>query len=199
MNLYLWDSCGMSKMKEPYKPDWPFNSPHWSPHKSFTFSSGNLVWNQHIFFLSLRHYLRMYRYWKRKFLLAPSWEWKGFVSDRFLLFCETNISNLFLKLCNNFLVLLLCFLCTSLSAGNARGYTCVKTWHMGPKQHNRVLGTPIWVQFKGWITLSNGAIAILWISNSKMYGVIYQIEVYLVDSVIWPSHNWSLYVGLYFI
>ena len=47
--------------------------------------------------------LRMYRYWKRKFLLAPSWEWKGFVSDRFLLFCETNISDLFLKLCNNFL------------------------------------------------------------------------------------------------
>ena len=47
--------------------------------------------------------LRMYRYWKRKFLLAPSWEWKGFVSDRFLLFCETNISNLFLKLRNNFL------------------------------------------------------------------------------------------------
>ena len=103
MNLYLWDSCGMSKMKELYKPDWPFNSPHWSPHKSFSFSSGNLAWNQHIFFLSLRHYLRMYRYWKRKFLLAPSWEWKGFVSDRFLLFCETNISNLFLKLRNNFL------------------------------------------------------------------------------------------------
>ena len=42
-------------------------------------------------------------------------------------------------------------------------------------------------------------IAILWISDSKMYSVIYQIEIYLVDSIIRPSNNWSLYVGLYFI
>ena len=70
---------------------------------------------------------------------------------------------------------------------------------MGPKQHNRVLETPIWVHSKGRITLSNGAIAILWISDSKMYSVIYQIEIYLVDSIIRPSNNWSLYVGLYFI
>ena len=63
------------------------------------------IWHEinTFFFLSLHHYLRMYRYWKKKFLLAPSWEWKGFISDRFLLFCETNIYDLFLKLCNNFL------------------------------------------------------------------------------------------------
>ena len=98
-----------------------------------------------------------------------------------------------------FLVLLCCFLCTSLSAGNMRGYTCVKTWHMGQKQHNQVLGTPIWAQFKGRIMLSNGEIAIQWISDSKMYSIICRIEIYLVDSVIRPSNNWSLYVGLYFI
>ena len=70
---------------------------------------------------------------------------------------------------------------------------------MGQKQHNQVLGTPIWAQFKGRIMLSNGEIAIQWISDSKMYSIIRRIEIYLVDSVIRPSNNWSLYVGLYFI
>ena len=180
MNLYLWDSCRMSKMKELYKPDWPFNSPHWSPHKSFTFwecidiEKGNSFWLP----LGSERASSLIAFYcsVKQIFLTFSWS------------CATI-----------FLVVLCCFLCTSLSAGNMHGYTCMKTWHMGPKQHNRVLGTLIWAQFKGQIMLSNGEIAIQWISDSKMYSIICRIEIYLVDSVIRPSNNWSLYVGLYFI
>ena len=46
--------------------------------------------------------------------------------------------------------------------------------------------------YKGRITLSNGEIAIQPISDGKTYSVIYRIESYPVNRVIWPSNNLGL-------
>ena len=47
-----------------------------------------------------------------------------------------------------------------------------------------------WAQsYKGWITLSNGQIAVQRISDSKTYSVIHWIEIYPMDSAIRSSNN----------
>ena len=101
------------RLVQDVQDDWPFNSPHWSPHKSFTFWECIDIEKGNSFWLPLgseraSSLIAFYCSVKQIFLTC-SWS------------CATI-----------FLVLLLCFLCTSLSAGNVCGYTCVKTWH-GPE------------------------------------------------------------------
>ena len=57
----------------------------------------------------------------------------------------------------------------------------------------------VWVQFfKGWIVLSNGSIAVQWISVNQTFCAIHEIEIYQVDSVfaglvwfcLWTTRAW---------
>ena len=112
MNLYLWDSC----MR------WRSSTSMINPLILLIDHHTNLL-NSVLgirceintnFFSASSLYLKLYSCWKKKFLLAAFWEWKGFISNRLLLFCETSIFNLFLKLPNNFLgsfpLFLVCFI-----------------------------------------------------------------------------------------
>ena len=64
------------------------------------------------------------------------------------------------------------------------------SWSRLPLQDDCSVQRKSWVRlYKGWIMLSNGYIAIQWISDSKTYSVIHWVEIYPVDSVIRPSNN----------
>ena len=50
-----------------------------------------------------------------------------------------------------------------------------------------------WAQLqKGRITLPKGEIAIQRINDRETYSAIHQIEIYPVDSVIYPLNDWGL-------
>ena len=50
-----------------------------------------------------------------------------------------------------------------------------------------------WAQLhKGRMTLPKGEIAIQRISDRETYSAIHQIEIYPVDSVIYPLNDWGL-------